>query len=147
MLYNPKDVFESLNLCNKIFSKIKSIENDFLDFDQKLAPGNEYTDTKQINSIGKYFHYNGKENAVFIGLNLNLIRYNIVDIHKNKKKAEDYVYSIVFYKEYLSEHDNLDFFEDDKWIYIPLNKKYLLEENKTELMDQIKSILSKCVFK
>jgi hypothetical protein len=144
MLYNLKDVYESLNLCNKILSKIKSLEKDFLDFDKNLKPGYEYTDTKR-NGIGKYFHYNGKEDAIFIGLNLNLMRYNIVDIHDITKKAEDYVFSMAFKKKDLKSELNIPlekFFDDDDWIYIPLNKKYLLEENqmKTEIIDIFRDV-------
>jgi hypothetical protein len=55
MLYNPKDVIESLKLCSKIFGKIKSIEDDLLKVKEfSLKPS---ADCGSINNceIGKYF--------------------------------------------------------------------------------------------
>jgi len=135
MLYNPKDVLESLKVCEKIFKRIKLIEEKLLEIKEfKLSPGRDNNLTEYNEGIGKYFSYNGNE-CIFIGLNMNLITCNKVDINDDTKNVEDYLFSLAFTKYYLKPElsipDNINYFDDDEYIYIPLNKKYLVDEKNT----------------
>jgi hypothetical protein len=142
MLYSPKDVFESLNLCNKIFLKIKSLESDILGGIYNISPDDEYFEIKNPDFIGKHFRYKDNDSSFCIGLNLKLMRDNVKDILDNTKKPSEYFFSISFNKKYLksefyisNEHfKDMDHFDDVEWIYIPLNRKHLLEDDNGELI-------------
>jgi hypothetical protein len=85
--------------------------------------------------LGNIFLNNGKD-CIFIGLDLNLINFNKKDIKDITKSVDEYIFSISFEKKYLKQELSIDrdYFDDDEWIYIPLNRKYLLEDNKTDLL-------------
>jgi len=84
------------------------------------------------------------KDCILIGLNLDLIIDNKKDIKDPNKNAEDYVFSISFQKEYFRSDFFIDrdYFDDDKWICIPLNRKYLIEDVNIDLLKkQIKDII------
>ncbi|MCL2042793.1 MAG: PD-(D/E)XK nuclease family protein [Treponema sp.] len=147
MLYNPKDVLESLKLCDKVFSLVKGIQNDLITIKECiLTPSDEYKCVDTVDIIGKFFAYNAKP-CIFIGLSLNLINYNVPDIRDINKKPDDYIFSIAFEKKYLKKELIIqdgynDYFDDDDWLYFPLNKKYFLENDNIELLkDQVIDII------
>ena len=150
MLYNSKDVLESLKLCSNVFNKMKYIENDILKI-KGLKPGTDSNNISNFDSIGKYYFYDGKkEECIFTGLNLNLMNYNAIDIHDNTKKAENYVFSISFLKSYLKNNLQLDidYFDDNEWLYFPLNKKLLIKEDNTKsLKEEIVNIIENVFLK
>jgi len=152
MLYNPRDIFESLKLMDKVCNTIKVIEEDIMAvLGSCFNPGADCFSIQNSNRIGKSFLYNRKE-CVFIGLNFNLINHDIIYINDKPKKADAYIYSVTLFRKCLKDNFEINrddyYYNDGDFIYIPLNEKNLLSENKEELLKkELEKIIEDVVLK
>lgn len=144
MLYNPKEVFDSLNLVNKVIALIERNDNEII---EKL--GNEFSssDTIKKNDTiykGKYIKHKKESYNIFYGLNLNIIE-------SGDPLLDKYVYSVGINKSLIKNIDNLKFecseyCEYNNWIYIKLSKDSILNEDQdVKFVNNVVEIINKAL--
>ncbi len=142
MLYNPKDIHESLKVMCKIIQLVEKsgkmiIDGIGSDFELSTWANDFYDDTTK----GRYIKYK-KNDDIFIGLNLNLV----------DKGAQywEYILSVALKKDTLNENWNIDtsrfeYCEDSDWIYVKIKKEIIINEDQqnsfsNEVIDIINDI-------
>jgi hypothetical protein len=144
MMYNPKDVVESISLIQKVYELIKKTEPIIL---SKLGKNfSEFHDCFKFNinaDTGFYFNYKKNEDAIFIGLCLNLIE-------SEDKGQWDYFFSVAFDVKALKKQGKDDIttkhlcYNGGDWIYFKMDRKLLLSKNQEEVfVENVCKIINK----
>jgi hypothetical protein len=144
MFYNPKDIFNSINCLQKINDIIEAVEIDILKiFNNLLVQSQKWqiNDLKPNNSkaIGKSYNYAGMAESIFIGLSLDLLNNNEIYFKNDKNnKVDDYIFSVAIRKSQFNIEKINNYCDDQIWIYIPLNKKILIDDNEENIKENLK---------
>jgi hypothetical protein len=129
MLYNPKDVFESLKLIQKVINLIKNTDEKIVkELGKQFSSSDWANDLDDICSKGRYINYKN-ESCIFIGLNLNLI--------EKGPDFYDHVFGVAFEKRMIIKNFKIgkeySYREDNDWIYIKIPKDIILSENQNSI--------------